>query len=241
MPDKVNVPLLGPTPKGGVLAGGLAVVGVAGYLIYKHYTTPKGVPPGGSAYGYGTSAYGYGMAPAYGYGYVPYGSSGFGGGGGSYPYPYGPGPGSYGYGNQPITTNSQWGQAAESALGSNGTDSIAAAIAKYLAGAPITQDQALKVQEAEALVGPPPKAGLLGYPPKMHITGQHGGQNGHHKPPPHKTTTITIHENTTLRQIARNRGWSAAFLREVEALTHLHADSHLHRGQKIKIPAGKVS
>lgn len=245
MPDTVNVPVLGKTPKGGVLAGGLAVVGVAGYLIYKHYTTPKGVPaPGGGAYGYGgygAASFGYGSLGAYGYGsgYSPYGTGGF-GGGGQY-YPWGPGTAGYGYGSggQPITTNAQWGQAAEAALGSTGRDSTAAAIAKYLFGAPMTPDQALIAQEAEAVTGPPPIAGILGYPPKMHIIGHHPGQNGHKKPPA-RTTTITVHRTQTLSELARSRGWSSHFLSEVEAMTHLSAGSTVHRGEKLKIPAGST-
>jgi Fibronectin type III domain len=69
------------------------------------------------------------------------------------------------------TTNAQWGTAAEAALGSNGTDAIAAAIAKYLNGQPITTDQATTVQEAQALVGSPPVAGTNGNPPGYVTTG----------------------------------------------------------------------
>jgi len=167
-----NVPILGKTPKGAVLAGGLAVVAVGGYLLWKHFTTPKALPtPAAAAYGYGASAYGY--TSALGYGYMP---PGFGGGSYFPPYGYGPQPGP-GYGGPP-TTNGQWGQQAEADLGSSGTDSIAAAIGKYLAGAEITQDQALIVQEAEALLGPPPQQAASGFPPKMHVSkGPGPGQN----------------------------------------------------------------
>lgn len=169
MPSDVKVPLIGKMPKGAALAGGLAVVAVGGYLIYKHYTKKTTTAASASGYGYG---YGYGTQ-AFGYGYGTQGTYGF-GGGGQYPY--------YGYGGQPpggqpppITTNAQWGAAAEAAMGSTGTDQIAAAIGKYLAGAPITQDQALIVQEAMAVVGNPPQAGPAGYPPKMHVSKGGGG------------------------------------------------------------------
>jgi Fibronectin type III domain len=84
----------------------------------------------------------------------------------------------YGAGSSPTTgtttgytTNAQWGTAAEAALGSNGTDAIAAAIAKYLNGQPITTDQVTTVQEAQALVGAPPVAGTNGNPPGYVTTG----------------------------------------------------------------------
>lgn len=176
MPD-VKTPV-GTMPRGAMLAGLAAVVGVGGYLVYKHFTKPTPVAPtpatGTTPYGYG---YGYGAPYGYGYGYgtnSPYGEYGFGGGN---PYPY-----SYGYGGggnpPPITTNAQWGQAAEAAMGSSGNDSIAAAIAKYLAGSPVTQDQELIIQEAIAVVGPPPVAGPSGYPPKIHVTKGGGGGGG---------------------------------------------------------------
>jgi hypothetical protein len=179
MADTINVPLLGPTPKGGVLAGGLAVVGVGGYLLYKHFTKPTTMPATGtpaSAYGYGASAYGYGTVPyAYGYGMnAPYGSYGFGGSGG---YGYGGGNNPYGYGGPP-QTNAQWGADAESNLGSSGSDAIALAIGKYLSGGQITQAQYQIIQEAEATLGPPPQPGPNGYPPKAHVVKGGGGGGG---------------------------------------------------------------
>lgn len=64
-----------------------------------------------------------------------------------------------------FTSNAQWGQAAEQYLGSTGSDSIAAAIAKYLNGQPLTSDQVTVVQEAIAVEGNPPVAGTNGNPP----------------------------------------------------------------------------
>lgn len=179
MPNDVNVPIVGKMPRGAALAGGLAVVAVGGYLIYKHFTKTTTTPTPTGAMGYGYS-YGYGSALGYGYG-SQYGEYGFGGGGS---YPYGP----YGYGGgggnpPPITTNAQWGQAAEAAMGSSGNDNIAAAIAKYLAGQPVTQDQELIVQEAIAVVGNPPQAGPAGYPPKIHVTKGPGGGGGNAQNP----------------------------------------------------------
>jgi hypothetical protein len=184
----VKVPLLGNMPRGAVLAGGLAVVAVGGYLAYKHFTT-KSVPPTGTpyAYGYGASAYGAGSNVPFGYGYgygaySPYGTGGFGGG-----YPGG---GYYGYtgggpGPTVITTNAQWGQAAEAAMGSSGTDSIAAAIAKYLFGGTLDENQAQIVQEAIAVTGYPPVPGPGNYPPQMHVSGKRkhkGGGNATNPP-----------------------------------------------------------
>ena len=64
--------------------------------------------------------------------------------------------------------NAQWSQAAESAMGSDGTDAIAAALGKYLNAAPITTDQITLVQEALAIEGSPPVAGTDGFPPSFH-------------------------------------------------------------------------
>lgn len=181
MPSEVRTPV-GKMPRGALLAGSAAVVVVGGYLIYKHFTkttttTPTGTGTNAAAYGYGYgSGYGYGTG-GYGYGYgTGYGEYGFGGGGqygGYYPYGYGTGT----TGQTAITTNAQWGQAAEAAMGSSGNDNIAAAIAKYLAGQPVTQDQELIVQEAMAVVGQPPQAAADGYPPKIKVS-KGGGTGG---------------------------------------------------------------
>lgn len=173
MPD-VNTPV-GKMPRGAVVAGVLVVAGIGGYLIYRHMTKPTTTTAATSAGA--THSYGYGSGYGYGYGTQPYGTYGFGGGG------FGGFGGGYGYGGggggpAPITTNAQWGQAAENAMGSNGSDAIAAAIAKYLYGAPVTSDQALIIQEAEAVVGPPPVAAASGYPPKIRVTAGGGGGGG---------------------------------------------------------------
>lgn len=77
-----------------------------------------------------------------------------------------------------IQTNAQWAQAAESLMGSNGADAIAAALGKYLTGAQITNDQLTNVQEAIGAEGYPPVPGPDGYPPSYHLaTGPPGGGN----------------------------------------------------------------
>lgn len=183
----VNVPVIGTMPRGALVAGGLAVVGVGGYLLWKHVTKPATTTtPTGYGYGYGTTGYGYGSNVRYGYGYgygaySPYGTAGFGGGGGSPYYGY------YGYtgsggGPQPITTNAQWGQAAEAAMGSTGMDAIAAALAKYLFAGTLNEEQAQTVQEAIAVVGYPPVPGPGNYPPNMHVA----------KGPPPKSKRVTV-------------------------------------------------
>jgi hypothetical protein len=232
--NDVKVPVLGKTPKGGVLAGLLAVVGVGGYLVYKHYIAAK-APPAGTGYGYGGYGTAYGYGASFGYGYVP--PTGFAGGGGGYPFPYG-----YGGGGTPgpttITTNSQWFQAALGDLGSTGGDHSGRVLASYLFGLPVQEADQQIIMEAEAFEGPPPVAGLGGYPPKIHLIG------GKHKPPPpggKQTTTITIHRTQTLRQLAASRGWNAQFLAEVEKMTRLGPNSTVHKGQHLTIPRGDVT
>lgn len=188
MADTVKVPLLGNVPKGGLFAGGLAVVGVGGYMLWKHMkkSSPP-IPPTGpqvpgntpTAAGYGY-AYGYGsyagqMPSQYGYGYGPYGY-GFGQyGGGS--------TGSYGYGGGPVvaTTNAQWAQNATTALVNQGypSTSVLTALGAYLAGKQITQgsSQDTTIQAAIALEGYPPQPGTTGYPPAVNYSGT-GGQGG---------------------------------------------------------------
>jgi hypothetical protein len=178
MPSEVKTPV-GKMPRGALLAGGAAVVVVGGYLIYKHLTkttTTTAASATGYGYGYGSQSFGYGYGAS-----SPYGEYGFGGGG--YPNPYGYGYGGGGGQPPPITTNAQWGQAAESAMGSSGNDNIAAAIGKYLAGQQVTQDQELIIQEAEAVVGPPPQAAASGYPPKIHVSKGGGGGGGNAQNP----------------------------------------------------------
>jgi hypothetical protein len=94
-----------------------------------------------------------------------------------------------------FTSNAQWGQAAEQYLGSNGSDAIAAAIAKYLSGQPVTSDQVTLVQEAIAVEGNPPVAGTNGNPPGYltapPAAGTPTGGTGTTTPPPTGTGTGT--------------------------------------------------
>jgi hypothetical protein len=184
MPD-VKVPLLGNVPKGALFAGGLAVVGVGGYLWYKHQKnqaiaeTPGAAGYGAAAYGYGAAAYGYAMS-AFGYGYGPYGygfgqygAAGFAPGGG-YPYP------PYGYGVTAPQNNAQWSQNVVTALvnqGYTGT-AVLAALGKYIGGRPVVQGSSddTTIQAAIALEGYPPQPGSGGYPPAVNYQGTSPGQ-----------------------------------------------------------------
>jgi hypothetical protein len=194
MADSVKVPILGQTPKGAVMAGGLAVVGVAGYLAYKHFTKPKTVATGAyGAYG-GYGAYGqYGMA---GFGYGSYG-------GGGWPFPYGYGQQQQQQQQQTITTNQEWFQASIASLGSTGTDHTGRVLSSYIFGLPIQKADQQIVQEAEAFNGPPPVAGVGGYPPAIHLIGNHTGGNGNVKNPPTglkinaRFTQADVHWNPT--------------------------------------------
>jgi hypothetical protein len=74
--------------------------------------------------------------------------------------------------------NASWGQYVETALGSNGSDSIAAAIAKYLSGQPVTVDQQTTIEEAIALANYPPVTGPNGDPPSMTLLSSSGTGTG---------------------------------------------------------------
>lgn len=67
-----------------------------------------------------------------------------------------------------FVNNAQWAQTAESLMGSDGADAIAAALGKYLTAAPVTSDQITIIQQAIAVVGYPPIAGPTGFPPSWH-------------------------------------------------------------------------
>jgi hypothetical protein len=188
MASTVKVPVLGNVPKGGLFAGGLAVVGVGGYLWYKHMRNQQiaAATPGAAGYGYGAAAYGYGAAAygyamsAFGYGYGPYGY-GFGqyGAGGSYPYPI---TSPYWYAVTAPQNNPQWTQNATTALvnqGYTGT-AILAALGKYIGGKPVVQGSSddTIIQAAIAIEGYPPQPGSGGYPPGVNYQGAQPGQNG---------------------------------------------------------------
>lgn len=77
-----------------------------------------------------------------------------------------------------FTSNAQWGQSVEAAMGSNGADAIAAALGKYLLGQPLTADQVTTVQQAIAVEGYPPVAGFNGNPPSYQTVGGPTGTGG---------------------------------------------------------------
>ena len=182
MPNTVHVPLLGEMSKGSLAAGMVAVVGVGGYLIYKHEknksaaaataaTTPGGAGSANYAYGYGTQgSYGYGTNTGYyGYGYGPYG------GGGGYGY-------GYNEGNpypqqQQASTNAEWSQAAVTALTGQGYSgqTVLAALGLYEMGRPLSADQVGIVEAAIAAEGYPPIPGANGYPPALNQSSTTGG------------------------------------------------------------------
>jgi hypothetical protein len=86
-------------------------------------------------------------------GYDEYGDPIYGAGTGSTT-----GPGSF-------VNNAQWAQYVEQYMGSDGDDSISAAIGKYISGQGLTSSQVTIVQEAISAGGDPPVAGSDGYPP----------------------------------------------------------------------------
>lgn len=96
MPETIHVPVLGNMNRTTVLMGGVAAVGVTGYILYRN---SKKKAAAATQTGSGAYAYGYGGLPSgyYGYGYGYGGFSPAGYSGSSYPgaeYGYG----AYGYG-----------------------------------------------------------------------------------------------------------------------------------------------
>lgn len=68
-----------------------------------------------------------------------------------------------------FTDNGSWAQYVEQMLGSNGSDAIAAAIAKYLSGQSVTSAQQTTIEQAIAIANNPPVSGSGGYPPSIHL------------------------------------------------------------------------
>lgn len=178
MPDDVKLPGGAHVDKKVAIGAVVVLLAIAGVYYYRQkQAAATATPAPGSAnidpqtgYAYGSpedqaalAAQSGGTLPTYDsassvggqvIGYDQYGNPvyGQGGGGGS------PGPGSY-------TSNAQWSQMAEAAMGSTGADAIAAALGKYLLGLPLTTDQVTSVQQAIASQGFPPVPGSDGFPP----------------------------------------------------------------------------
>jgi hypothetical protein len=91
-------------------------------------------------------------------------------GGGYYYQPTATGTSSTGSAVPSFTDNGSWAQYVETALGSNGSDAIAAAIAKYLSGQQVTSAQQTTIEESIAVANYPPVAGSQGYPPSIRLT-----------------------------------------------------------------------
>ena len=104
------------------------------------------------------------------------------GGGGGYYIPPTTGVNGTGSAVPSFTDNASWGQYVETALGSSGSDAIAAAIAKYLSGQPVTAAQATTIEEAIAIANKPPVTGVNGDPPSMTLAP--GGPPTSTAPPP---------------------------------------------------------
>lgn len=111
--------------------------------------------------------------------------------------------GSGGAGN--FTTNAQWTQAAEQLMGSNGADAIAAALGKYVNGAPVTATQTTTIQEAIAAENYPPVPGTDGYPPHIRTTGGGGGGGGSGGKPSSAPTNL---HTADVKETSAVLGWN---------------------------------
>lgn len=261
MPD-VHVPVLGNVPKGAFIAGGIAAVGVGGYLLVKHAEN-KAAPSGSFAYGYG---YGYGYGSNYGYGLgtafpeeYGYGSFGYG--------LYDPATGQYlgSVGIPPTgtgtvagsaTNNTEWSAAAIQSLSGAGVSATTAALAigKYLTGKPLTTNEQDIIQEAIGFEGNPPQEGTGGFPPNIRQasggggTGQ-GGGGGSSKPKKIGKRHVASGA-TSLNQWAKNNHTSAGEVvnttdknfsdKYMTAAHHARFDKYLNGGTAKKMPSGLI-
>ena len=166
MTDTINVPGMGATKKTTVyVAGGIGAV-IIGVVWYRSRSTASSTPVDTTQ-----------VDPATGY---PYGSAEDAAAlqsQSSYISPGGSGTGSsdpYYGAQQPTgyTSNSQWAQAAEDYLGNtvgSDTNTVAAALGKYLTGGNVTEDQRTIIQQAIGFQGYPPVSGPDGYPPSIRV------------------------------------------------------------------------
>lgn len=177
----VKVPGVGTVPKKGVAAGLGVLALILGIAWYRHSknkaaATTTGTQPDPNAIDpntgltYGEEAAGIQAGDLAGGG-TPYGdTSGIVGYGSNGQPVYAD---QVGYGPTPnFVNNAAWSQAAQQYLvQSTGADAgtVAAALGAYLAGQPLTTDQASVVNQAIAFFGRPPDAGSNGYPPSLNV------------------------------------------------------------------------
>jgi hypothetical protein len=187
MPDTVKLPVIGPTKKGWVWAGGLAVAGAVIYSYWRSSTTPVAAPGEGElttddlAYTGDVDAFAGARTP----------------GGETYD-PSIPGDG-------PPTTNAEWTQRVIDSLEGVGytRDMAANTIGKYLSGQPLTAAERILIQAAIAIWGNPPAGALPMIDAPTPPTQPPGTP-----PSPHKGNIVGAHgtrltSNTTLIALAR--------------------------------------
>jgi hypothetical protein len=85
-------------------------------------------------------------------------------------------------GGPPFNNNAEWAQFVEAAMGSTGSDAIAAAIGHYLAGAELSEAEKTTAMEATAIGLRPPIAGPGGFPPSFRSKGVPGHPVTAHNP-----------------------------------------------------------
>lgn len=124
-----------------------------------------GIDPA-TGFPYGSAEDAAALAQQQGLSYNPYSPLGGGSPGGQYPQ-VGP----------PFSSNAAWGQYCEQTMGSNGSDTIAAALGHYLTGSPLQSGESTIVDQAIAIAGYPPVAGPNGMPPALNTNNPGPGGN----------------------------------------------------------------
>lgn len=224
----VKVPLFGQVKKTYAYAGGAAIAGIGGYVLWRRKqqsaaaasasasTTPSVTDPAGNVCEALDPTTGYCPGTTQDLAIQSQTQGGFTGGGG--------GGGTGTTGTTEFTTDGEWVQAIEQQLSEEGSqetaDAITIALGKYVAGSPVTPDMVTIIQQGIGLEGYPPVNGPTGYPPAINTSGGGGS------PPPttvtwkkvtangHQTLAemqIAADANVTFAQVLAKNDWASKY------------------------------
>jgi hypothetical protein len=181
----VHLPVFGAVKKKTAVYAG---VGAVGFVIVVYWTRQHNAAKAGTTPDTGPAPIDPSIDPATGIPWADEGGPGFGdAGSGSMPFPGGSNTDTGAIdtstpGGPPFNDNSAWAQFVEQAMGSTGSDAIAAAIGHYLNGSELTDAEKTTAEEAVAIGNKPPIPGPGGFPPSFRSKAVPGHPVNAHNP-----------------------------------------------------------